>query len=44
MSFNYFIFLFHTFVQSNPEQMADNLKKQGGYIPGINLVREQKDI
>ncbi|NMA90216.1 MAG: preprotein translocase subunit SecY [Amphibacillus sp.] len=26
---------FYTFVQSNPEQMADNLKKQGGYIPGI---------
>ncbi|MBU5594656.1 preprotein translocase subunit SecY [Amphibacillus sp. MSJ-3] len=26
---------FYTFVQSSPEQMADNLKKQGGYIPGI---------
>ncbi|SES20395.1 protein translocase subunit secY/sec61 alpha [Gracilibacillus ureilyticus] len=26
---------FYTFVQVNPEQMADNLKKQGGYIPGI---------
>jgi len=26
---------FYTFVQSNPEQMAENLKKQGGYIPGI---------
>ncbi|WP_440897175.1 preprotein translocase subunit SecY [Amphibacillus sp. Q70] len=26
---------FYTFVQSNPEQMSDNLKKQGGYIPGI---------
>src|SRR5699024_1396734 len=26
---------FYTFVQSNPEQMADNLKKQSGYIPGI---------
>src|SRR5699024_169226 len=26
---------FYTFVQSNPEQMEDNLKKQGGYIPGI---------
>ncbi|MGP4082517.1 preprotein translocase subunit SecY [Pseudalkalibacillus sp. R45] len=26
---------FYTFVQVNPEQMAENLKKQGGYIPGI---------
>ncbi|MGC4378202.1 preprotein translocase subunit SecY [Fictibacillus sp. Mic-4] len=26
---------FYTFIQVNPEQMADNLKKQGGYIPGI---------
>ncbi|MFD1172794.1 preprotein translocase subunit SecY [Oceanobacillus picturae] len=26
---------FYTFVQVNPEQMADNLQKQGGYIPGI---------
>ncbi|KOO40887.1 preprotein translocase subunit SecY [Priestia koreensis] len=26
---------FYTFVQVNPEQVADNLKKQGGYIPGI---------
>jgi preprotein translocase subunit SecY len=26
---------FYTFVQVNPEQVAENLKKQGGYIPGI---------
>jgi preprotein translocase subunit SecY len=26
---------FYTFVQVNPEQMSENLKKQGGYIPGI---------
>ncbi|MEZ0117979.1 UNVERIFIED_ORG: preprotein translocase subunit SecY [Heyndrickxia coagulans] len=26
---------FYAFVQVNPEQLADNLKKQGGYIPGI---------
>jgi len=26
---------FYAFVQVNPEQMAENLKKQGGYIPGI---------
>src|SRR5699024_5177608 len=26
---------FYTFVQVNPEQMAENLQKQGRYIPGI---------
>jgi preprotein translocase subunit SecY len=26
---------FYAFVQVNPEQMSENLKKQGGYIPGI---------
>ncbi|MFC4620263.1 preprotein translocase subunit SecY [Camelliibacillus cellulosilyticus] len=26
---------FYTFVQVNPEKMAENLQKQGGYIPGI---------
>jgi len=26
---------FYTFVQVNPVQMADNLKKNGGFIPGI---------
>lgn len=26
---------FYTFIQVNPEKMAENLKKQGGYIPGI---------
>ena len=25
---------FYTFIQVNPEQMAENLQKQGGYIPG----------
>jgi preprotein translocase subunit SecY len=26
---------FYAFIQVNPEQAAENLKKQGGYIPGI---------
>lgn len=26
---------FYTFVQVNPEQMAENLQKQAGYVPGI---------
>ncbi|MNP35792.1 preprotein translocase subunit SecY [compost metagenome] len=26
---------FYTFVQFNPMQMADNMKKNGGYIPGV---------
>ncbi|KAA0544082.1 preprotein translocase subunit SecY [Bacillus sp. BGMRC 2118] len=34
---------FYTFVQVNPEQMADNLKKQGGYIPGIRPGRSTQE-
>ncbi|TMW72442.1 preprotein translocase subunit SecY [Alteribacter natronophilus] len=34
---------FYTFVQVNPEQMADNLKRQGGYIPGIRPGRATQD-
>ena len=30
---------FYTFVQVNPETMAENLQKQGGYIPGIRPGR-----
>lgn len=30
---------FYTFIQVNPEQMAENLQKQGGYIPGIRPGR-----
>lgn len=26
---------FYTFVQINPEQLSDNMKKNGGFIPGI---------
>lgn len=26
---------FYSFVQVNPEKVADNLKKQGSYVPGI---------
>ena len=26
---------FYAFIQVNPENIADNLKKQGAYIPGI---------
>jgi len=26
---------FYSFVQVNPEQVAENLQKQGGYVPGI---------
>ncbi|MGE8207265.1 preprotein translocase subunit SecY [Heyndrickxia sp. NPDC080065] len=34
---------FYAFVQVNPEQMADNLKKQGGYIPGIRPGKSTKE-
>ena len=26
---------FYTYVQINPQQLAENLKKNGGYIPGV---------
>ena len=34
---------FYAFIQVNPEQLSENLKKQGGYVPGIrpgNATRE----
>ena len=33
---------FYAFVQVNPEKMADNLKKQGSYIPGIRPGEQTK--
>jgi len=30
---------FYTFVQVNPEQMAENLQRQAGYVPGIRPGR-----
>lgn len=34
---------FYAFVQVNPEQLSDNLKKQGGYIPGIRPGKNTQD-
>jgi preprotein translocase subunit SecY len=34
---------FYAFVQINPEKMADNLKKSGGYIPGIRPGRDTQN-
>ncbi|WP_062107629.1 preprotein translocase subunit SecY [Bacillus niameyensis] len=34
---------FYAFVQVNPEQVAENLKKQGGYIPGIRPGKNTQD-
>ncbi|CAH0347531.1 preprotein translocase subunit SecY [Bacillus sp. CECT 9360] len=34
---------FYAFIQVNPEQMADNLKKQGGYVPGIRPGKNTQD-
>lgn len=31
---------FYTFVQINPEQLSDNMKKNGGFIPGIRPGNE----
>ena len=35
---------FYAFIQVNPEQVAENLKKQGGYIPGIRPGKEYTRI
>lgn len=34
---------FYAFVQVNPEKVAENLKKQGGYIPGIRPGKNTQD-
>ena len=34
---------FYSFVQVNPEKMADNLKKQGSYVPGIRPGKATQD-
>ena len=34
---------FYAFVQVNPENMAENLKKQGAYIPGIRPGQNTQD-
>jgi preprotein translocase subunit SecY len=34
---------FYAFIQVNPEQMAENLKKQGGYVPGIRPGKATQD-
>lgn len=39
-----FVFgFFYTFLQVNPEELAKNLNKQGGYIPGVRPGKETKD-
>ncbi|WP_170005929.1 preprotein translocase subunit SecY [Bacillus fonticola] len=34
---------FYAFIQVNPEQVSENLKKQGGYIPGIRPGQATQD-
>lgn len=34
---------FYAFIQVNPEQVAENLKKQGGYVPGIRPGKNTQD-
>ena len=35
---------FYAFIQVNPENVADNLKKQGAYIPGIRPGNDTQDL
>jgi preprotein translocase subunit SecY len=34
---------FYAFIQVNPENVSDNLKKQGAYIPGIRPGKNTQD-
>jgi len=34
---------FYAFIQVNPQQIAENLKKQGGYVPGIRPGKATQD-
>ena len=34
---------FYAFIQVNPENVADNLKKQGAYIPGIRPGKDTQN-
>lgn len=38
-----FFTYFYTAIQLNPKEMADNLKKYGGFIPGIRAGRKTAD-
>lgn len=39
----FFFGYFYTFLQLKPEDVADNLKKNGGYIPGIRPGKETEE-
>ena len=39
----FFFGYFYTFLQLRPEDVADNLKKNGGYIPGVRPGKETEE-
>ncbi len=50
LGYNLFYFLlvvaftfFYTFIQFNPEKIADDIKKRGGFIPGIRPGKSTKE-
>jgi preprotein translocase subunit SecY len=43
VGFIFFFCYFYTAVTFNPEDVADNMKKQGGYIPGIRPGKRTAD-
>jgi preprotein translocase subunit SecY len=50
LGYNIFFFImvvgftyFYTFIQFNPEKIADDIKKRGGFVPGIRPGRATKD-
>jgi preprotein translocase subunit SecY len=44
VAFIVFFCYFYTAVTFNPVDVADNLKKQGGYVPGIRPGKETSDF
>lgn len=39
-----FFAYFYTAIQFNPQELADNLKKYGGFIPGVRPGSQTKDM
>lgn len=39
----YFFAYFYTFIQLRPEELAKNLKENGGFIPGVHPGKETED-
>ena len=41
---NYFLQLFYTAIMFDPKDVADNLKRQGAYVPGIRPGQQNVEV